>query len=228
MSGHGAVSDFRQTPTLTVGRLCHMVIAFDGVIDRFVLSSTEFERKLQAVRPEQWAWPTPCTEWNVRQLVNHVTRGNLNYVRLLEGGTRVEFLRLRDIDALGTDPVGAFIRSVREFAEAFVRPGALQQVLDYPLGKVDGQQALAVRTTDTTIHTWDLARAIDVDDNLNSSLVDWIDDHLNDIYAGVAETPIAAETSRRFFASPKGVLAYDASRQDRLLHRMGRKLERSL
>jgi hypothetical protein len=39
----------------------------DAVIDRFVPSSTEFERKLLEVRPEQWAWPTPCAEWNVRR-----------------------------------------------------------------------------------------------------------------------------------------------------------------
>lgn len=31
------------------------------------------------------------------------------------------------------------------------------------LGKVSGQQALAVRTTEITIHTWDLAQAIDAD-----------------------------------------------------------------
>jgi uncharacterized protein (TIGR03086 family) len=216
-------SDIRQPSPPVVGTLCRMADCFEGIVDRFVLSSGEFERRLRAVRPEHWAWPTPCTEWNVRQLVNHMTRGNLNYVGLVEGGTGAEFLRLRDVDALGTDPVGAYTRSVRECAEAFRRPGALQRDLDYPLGQVTGQQALAVRTTDSTVHAWDLARAIGVDDTLDTSLVAWIDDHLDEIYAGLAETPTAVETTHRFFAAPVGMLARGASQRDRLLRRMGRK-----
>ncbi|QRX95059.1 TIGR03086 family protein [Streptomyces noursei] len=196
--------------------------AFDGLIDRFLLSSREFERKLRSVRAEQWTWPTPCTEWNVRQLTNHVARGNRNYLRLLHGGDSAEFLRLRDVDALGSDPLDAYIRSVQELARAFGQAGALQQVLDYPLGPVTGQQALAVRTTDTTVHTWDLARAVDLDDALDAGLVIWIDEHLEDIYAGLAETPTAAETTHRFFAAPEGALTRDASLQSRLLYRMGR------
>lgn len=202
--------------------LCHMADCFERVVDRFVLSSSEFERKLRMVRPGQWEWPTPCTEWNVRQLVNHMTRGNLNYVVLVEGGTREEFLRLREVDALGTDAVGAYNRSVWECARAFARPRALQRVLDYPLGLVTGQQALAVRTTDSTIHTWDLGRAVGVDDTLDAGLVAWIGDHLDEIYAGLAETPIAVDTTHRFFAAPESVPAGDASPQDQLLHRMGR------
>src|SRR5690242_15285219 len=132
------------------------------LIERYLLASSGFEHKLRAVRSDQWPWPTPCTDWNVRQLVNHVTRGNLNYVMLLDGGTKADFLRLRDADALGTDPLEAYARSVRDCADAFGRAGALHQLLDHPLGRVAGEQALAVRTTDTVIHTWDLARATGV------------------------------------------------------------------
>jgi uncharacterized protein (TIGR03086 family) len=200
-----------------------MVGAFEGLIDRFVLSSSGFEQRLRAVRSEQWSRPTPCTGWNVRQLVNHMTRGNLNYVRLLHGGSSADFLRLRDTDALGTDPVGAYVRSVRECADAFAEAGALRRVLDYPLGRVTGQQALAVRTTDSTVHTWDLATAIGADDSLDVGLVAWIEEHLDEIYAGLAETSTDAATTHRFFAAPKGALARDATQQDRLLHRMGRR-----
>ncbi len=217
-----ATSDIRRTWLLVADKLHYMADHFEGIVDRFVLSGTEFERNLRTVCPGQWMLPTPCTEWTVRQLVNHVTRGNLNYVGLVEGGTRAEFLRLRDIDALGSDPVGAYVRSVQGCTEAFARPGALQRILDYPLGRIAGQQALAVRTTDNTIHTWDLARALGIDDTLDTSLITWIDRHLDEIYAGLTETPTAVETTHRFFAAPEGVLAHDFSLQDRLLHRMGR------
>jgi uncharacterized protein (TIGR03086 family) len=196
--------------------------AFDAVADRFDISSQGFERLLLNVRSGQWDWPTPCSEWTVRDLVNHMTRGNLSYARLLQGGTAAEFLAQRDVDALGTDPAGAYTRSVRACAAAFAARGAPDRTVDYPLGVITGRQALAVRTTDSTIHTWDLARAIGVDERLDASLVAWISDHLDQIYAGLSETPVAADTTHRFFALPRGPLADGASRQDQLLHLMGR------
>jgi uncharacterized protein (TIGR03086 family) len=199
-----------------------MDMAFEGVVKKFVLSGAGFTHVLTSVRPEQWSWPTPCADWSVRALVNHVTRGNINYAGLLRGGTAVDFLRLRDVDALGSDPVAAFIKSAHECAEAFAEPGALRRFLDYPLGRATAGQLLAVRTTDTVVHTWDLARATRVDEVLNDALVSWINKDLSTIYAGLAETPVAEESTHRFFAaaqSPTG----DVSEQDRLLLRMGRR-----
>jgi uncharacterized protein (TIGR03086 family) len=194
----------------------------DGILDRFAWASAEFSWRLRLVEPDHWELPTPCPAWDVRRLVNHVTRGNLNYVELLNGATREEFLRLRGADAVGADPAGAYARSARECALAFARPGALDQVLDYPLGQVAGQQALAVRTTDTVIHTWDLARAIGGDDILSPDLVTWASDHLDAIFDGLAESPVAATSTHQFFAAPSGELLVGTSRQDRLLQQMGR------
>ena len=206
-------------PTLT-----GMTAVFEGIVDRFVASSSEFGQKLAAVRPGQWSRPTPCPEWNVRQLVNHVAQGNLSYVRLLGGATGAEFLRLRDADALGADPSGAFARSVQDCAAAFARPGALDQVLDYPLGQVPGRQALAVRTTDTIIHTWDLARSVGLEDTLSPVLVAWASNFLDEIYDGLAETPADPQTTHQFFAAPPGEEPLASPpQQHRLLHRVGRR-----
>jgi uncharacterized protein (TIGR03086 family) len=187
-------------------------MTFADVTDRYARASAEFEPLLRAVR--DWTAPTPCAEWDVRALVNHMARGNLNYALLAEGGPAAEFLRLRDADALGANPVGAFAESVRACADAFTRPGALERILDYPLGRIPGAQALAVRTADSVIHTWDLARAIGADDTLDGDLVAWADDGLDEIYAGLAES------TARFFARPAGEPG--PTRQDRLLFRMGR------
>ncbi|WP_330181924.1 TIGR03086 family metal-binding protein [Nocardia sp. NBC_01503] len=222
-----ATPDIRRPLPLAKGKLGYMTDCFEGIIDRFLLSCSEFERTLQPVRPEQWVWPTPCTEWNVRQLVNHVTRGNLNYANLVEGASAAAFLRLREVDALDGDPVGAFARSVSTCAEAFARPGALRRELDYPLGRVVARQALAVRTTDTTIHTWDLARSVGAEETLDPGLVAWIDDHLDEIYAGLSETPRAPDTTHRFFAAPRAGSNDDAPQQDRLLRQMGRTPDRT-
>ena len=194
---------------------------FSGVVERFLLASDGFGRRLREVRPDQWACPTPCAEWNVRLLVNHMTRGNLNYVALARGGTATEFARMRSVDALGDDPAPAFERSVRECADAFSAPGMLDQVVDYPLGPVTGAQALAVRTADSVIHTWDLARALRIDETLDAGLVEWIDGNMAAIYAGLPETPVAEKTRHRFFGPPPDGPAAESA-QDRLLRRTGR------
>ncbi|HZZ46332.1 MAG TPA: TIGR03086 family metal-binding protein [Pseudonocardia sp.] len=195
----------------------------DGILDRFAWASAEFSWRLRLVEPDHWELPTPCPAWDVRRLVNHVTRGNLNYVRLAQGGSAAEFLEMRDVDALASDPVGAYAASVRTCLDEFGQPGALQRLLDYPLGPIEGGQALAVRTTDTVIHAWDLAQVIKQGRHLDPDLVSWIDGNIDAIYAGLPETPVAAETTHRFFAEPEESDDEDASPQDRLLRLMGRK-----
>jgi uncharacterized protein (TIGR03086 family) len=182
------------------------------LLDRYLLASRGFERHLRTVRPDGWGAPTPCAEWDVRALVNHMTRGNLNYVGLLRGATREEFLALREEDALGDDPVAAYTASVRACVAAFAEEGALDRVVDYPLGKLTGRRALAVRTTDSTVHTWDLARALGADETLDPGLVAWIDEDYDAIFAGLGPG---------IFAEPPAP-APGASRQDRLLTRFGR------
>ncbi|WP_406099706.1 maleylpyruvate isomerase N-terminal domain-containing protein [Streptomyces sp. NBC_01013] len=63
-----------------------MPYRFADIVDLYLRAASEFGRRLRSVRPEQWTAPTPCAEWDVRHLVNHATRGNLNYVLLLNGG----------------------------------------------------------------------------------------------------------------------------------------------
>src|SRR2546429_3689713 len=42
------------------------------IIDRYAQAATGFTARLDAVTDDQWANPTPCTDWNVRELVDHV------------------------------------------------------------------------------------------------------------------------------------------------------------
>jgi uncharacterized protein (TIGR03086 family) len=192
------------------------------MLDRFLVASTAFDQLLREVGAERWHAPTPCPEWTVRQLTNHMTRGNLNYVDLVAGAGREAFLRKRTADALGADPVAAYDASVRLCAEAFGSRGALNRLLDYPLGPVTGERALAIRTADSAAHGWDLARALDRAGRIDPGLVRWLTEEFDGIFGGLAEMPGATVTTHRFFAEPAGEPGGDASAQDRLLHRLGR------
>jgi uncharacterized protein (TIGR03083 family) len=45
----------------------------------------QFEQRLRIIGDDQWAAPTPCDDWSVRDLVNHVVAGSQMYTALLGG-----------------------------------------------------------------------------------------------------------------------------------------------
>jgi uncharacterized protein (TIGR03086 family) len=115
---------------------------------------------VEAVRDSQWAAPTPCSEWNVRELVNHVVGGNQLYAGILSGRTTLEDARRSPaVDLLGDAPLTAYRDSADAVVEAFSQPGALERTVTVVFGTVPGLVALHLRLTDVLVHGWDLARA---------------------------------------------------------------------
>jgi uncharacterized protein (TIGR03086 family) len=147
-----------------------------GDLELLALAREGFRHRLELVVADDWARPTPCTEWSVRQLVNHVVGSDLRYAALLDGGRREDFTRRWEGETgsapvVGDDPVEDWTHAAAVFDVALRAPGAMRLVVDYPRGPVRGRELLEYRLVDITIHTWDLARAIDADDTLDERLV---------------------------------------------------------
>jgi uncharacterized protein (TIGR03086 family) len=107
------------------------------------------------IRRDQWTAPTPCTEWNVRDVVNHLVVGNLVFACLVDAGPMPE----RGADHLGNDPVGAYSASAALLQGAFARPGVLERSYTGPLGSATGAERLQIRLYDLLAHGWDLMQA---------------------------------------------------------------------
>ena len=172
-----------------------------------------FAQRLALVRPDQWAAQTPCTEWDVWALVNHVVGANRRYTMLLRGATTDEAEATRAADHLGDDPVASFAATEAEMKASFGEPGAMARTAYHRAGERTGAQLLEMRVLDIAVHTWDLARAIGADESLDPDVV---------AFALTLQDTLDAGRQRGAFAAPRKTPA-DGSAQSRLLYLAGRR-----
>jgi uncharacterized protein (TIGR03086 family) len=121
-------------------------------------------RLVDAVTGEQWGLPTPCSDWTVRQLVNHVVGGNRLFTRVLSAEPlppRDQLGRRAAEDQLGADPAAAYAATSAELLAALRAPGVLEGTYTVPAATLPGPAIVHLRTVETLVHGWDLARAID-------------------------------------------------------------------
>ncbi len=171
-----------------------------------------FGRRIAAVGPDQWSAPTPCADWDVRALVNHVAGELLWIPPLLEGKTIAEVGERFDGDVLGADP-GSTWKSAGTGAQASAEEaGAQERTVHLSFGDFAGGDYLGQVTSDVIIHTWDLARAIGADDRFEPSLLDFV--------SGFLGPQIEAWRSAGAFGPAAATKAADA--QDELLAQTGR------
>ena len=177
------------------------------------IANAGFERRLRLVRREDWRRPTPCEEWDVQALVNHVVGANRRYALLLKGASAMEVDATRGADHLGDDPLVSWLATAAELTEAFREQGALARTVHHPAGYRTGAELLGIRVLDVAVHCWDLARAIDADDALDAGVVEFV----------LALAPgLEASRQQGAFAAPVGEIAIGSSPQDHLLRLLGR------
>lgn len=170
----------------------------------------DFGALVHRIAPEQWRNPTPCVDWDVRALVNHVVRENLWAPELLAGRTVADVGDSFEGDLLGDDPLKAFDTSAVAAIQAVGEEKALTGVAHLSFGDVPVREYITELFADALIHTWDLARAIGADERLDPELVEactaWFAGAENDYrQAGVIgeQQPVssAADAQTRLLAS---------------------------
>jgi uncharacterized protein (TIGR03086 family) len=120
----------------------------------------------------QMSASTPCEDFDVRGLLNHVVSGNLWVEPLVSGKTIAEVGDQFDGDVVGDDPSAAYEASAQVAGDAFARPGAMEAPVAVSYGPVPGEIYAGHRFIDVLIHGWDLAVATGQDSTLDSELVE--------------------------------------------------------
>ena len=169
---------------------------------------------MAGISNDQLGAATPCSEYDVRALLNHVISGNLWVSPLVEGKTIEEVGDSLDGDQVGNDPSAAYDASAKEAGAAFQQPGAMERPVAVSYGPVPGEIYAGHRFIDIVVHGWDLAKATGQDTALDPALVDgcW----------RVIEPQLDLLRASGMFGEDLDVPA-DADAQTRLLAAMGRR-----
>ena len=95
--------------------------------------------------------PTPCDEFDVWQVLEHMIGGATMFAAAFRGTTP------------GEPPVGdvieAFPSAMAELGAAISCPGALERTIDAPFGRVPGDTFARFVALDGLVHGWDIATA---------------------------------------------------------------------
>jgi uncharacterized protein (TIGR03086 family) len=111
---------------------------------------------------DQWDAPTPCTQWTLRQLVEHMTSENRGFAAAADGETADR--TVWDLLDLSGDLRADYLESAERVVRSFNRPGVLDG--EFWLPKIrdsvrfPARQAIGFHLLDYVVHSWDVAASL--------------------------------------------------------------------
>ena len=175
----------------------------------FERSVGEFDSRVQAIEDGQWDSPTPCSDWSVRDLVNHLVYEDLWAPPLFEGKTIEEVGDRFEGDVLGDSPRAVWDSAASAVIAVVREPGALDRTVHLSSGDTPASRYVVELLNDHVIHAWDLARGIGADDKLDPELVDFLYDKMKPVedslkdsgaFGGKVSVPDDADTQTKLLA----------------------------
>jgi uncharacterized protein (TIGR03086 family) len=154
------------------------------------------QRVVDNIDRAQFERPTPCDEWNVRQVLEHMIGGN----------RRVASNPVADgEDVIGDDLSASYAVSADGAAAAFEAEGGLDRIYQLKIGEFSGHFAVRARSTDQLAHAWDLAKATGMSTDLAPEMYVEALELLQNRFATVGRSPSFADEK----PAPPGVTAAD-------------------
>ncbi|MEV6975029.1 TIGR03086 family metal-binding protein [Kitasatospora sp. NPDC093806] len=127
---------------------------------RYAAAGAEVTRLLRTVDEDRWTAPTPCRDWDVRALVNHLAAQHLWVCQAVAGYTPEQIGHRFEGDVLGRNPLGVWAMAVRSALRALNEPGSPDLLVHLSYGVRDAGGYARELTAETVVHGWDLARAL--------------------------------------------------------------------
>lgn len=112
---------------------------------------------------------TPCDEWNVRRLLDHVLDGLSMFASGPTGGT-ITPPAGPPRELVGDDAATQYEQARKAVVDAYAQPGVLDGTVKGSGGDVPAVRVLGIAFCDQLIHGWDLARATGQDSTMPPDL----------------------------------------------------------
>ena len=146
--------------------------------------------------------PTPCDQWDVRTLMNHMLDTQKYFTAVAQGKSAPPPAAIPP-DLVGENPVATFEEAKVEIVEAFGQPGVVDKT----------GPTLGIAFADQLLHGWDLAKATGQPTDMPTGLPDAAYEMIHGRFT---------DEQRKGVFNPEVVVAPDATPQERLLAYTGR------
>ncbi len=107
---------------------------------------------------EQLDNPTPCADFTVQGVLDHMMGGASAFVPAFLGEESVE--EPHQSTPLGQVPAAEFRTKMTQLLDSVSAPGAMERMIDAPFGRVPGSVFARFVAFDGLIHGWDLSTAV--------------------------------------------------------------------
>jgi uncharacterized protein (TIGR03086 family) len=118
--------------------------------------------------PDHREASTPCAEWNVHEVLDHVCQGCQGIAGGLQGQAPPEEMP----DLLANGPAQGWVNAHAALVAA-ATPENLAAIHQMPFGDVPGEVAVSVITADALVHAWDVAQGAGVNIEISDELAEW-------------------------------------------------------
>ncbi|MFI0267810.1 TIGR03086 family metal-binding protein [Streptomyces luteogriseus] len=152
-----------------------------GVLDAFTRVQDTVRALVRGAAPDDFGLPTPCADWTVRDLLDHLVWENIIWGGLAHGtpptGGHAE-------DHIGDDHVAAFEAAAARARDAFRQPGMLER----SFGPAPGRRVVEQLLVELLVHGWDLATALGRDRDLEPDIARAALPVVREIHGGLPRT----------------------------------------
>jgi uncharacterized protein (TIGR03086 family) len=140
-------------------------------VDLLERTTTAASRVVANVKPDQLGDATPCTEWTVRDLLNHM----IGCAEMFGGAAAGEQSSINPFgmpdDVVGVDPSATYDDAAARMVASWRKHG-LDGTVPLLRGDSPAQVACTIAMCDQLAHAWDLAQATGQDYDADAEAVD--------------------------------------------------------
>jgi len=178
-------------------------------VERIERATAVAAEKVKGVSTADLSKATPCSDYDVRALLNHLI-GGLEMLRTAAEGGKAA---VPDGDQFGPDPGASYEERRNKLLSTIRGEGVLDRTWEMPFGPMPGTMMAGIAFMEHLTHAWDVAKATGQDTTLPSDLVKECE--------GVVK-PMDSMLRMPGVCGPAVSVPDSASDQDKLIAFMGR------